>query len=63
MNHWFLCGRDVMWFCVGSIPIVLGFASNEVLSLDDSDGAFFLVILSFMVQWVLIFALYFKVII
>jgi hypothetical protein len=59
MNHWFLCGRDVMWFVLGTAPLLFSWAGAKRLTdFDDPILLFF----SMFFQWCLIGALYFEVI-
>lgn len=36
MNHWFLVGRDVMWFCIFMSPIIL--SSISVAEYHNPNG-------------------------
>lgn len=37
MDHWFLVGRDIMWFIFGASPVIFGVAAGKNAD-DKSDG-------------------------
>ncbi len=41
MNHWFLVGRDVMWFLVAAFPPFLFFLAGERAKQDEEASGFF----------------------
>jgi hypothetical protein len=57
MNHWFLCGRDLMWFLVGTAPIIWGqWAGLDMKEKSGRAPEYFLIALFW--QWMLITLLY-----
>lgn len=55
MNPWFYCGRDLMWFSLAYLPIILSLQSGES---GNTDG----VALALIIQTTGIALLYFGVI-
>ena len=62
MNHWFLCARDVMWFCIASFPIAGGWITANCFSEGDFGGGFWMLIMVLLVQYVGIAGIYLGVI-
>lgn len=38
MNHWFLCGRDLMWVLVGGFPLARAFVGGYKVSEGERSG-------------------------
>ncbi len=64
MNHWFLCGRDVMWGLVGLLPLFLSSAGGwSVAQRADTPGFFTeFWLVSIIIQAALLNALHYGVI-
>ena len=62
MNHWFLCGRDVMWFLFAVAPVGGGWVTASCLADGDLGAGFWMLFMSLTVQFAGIAGLYFGVI-
>jgi hypothetical protein len=59
VSHWFLVGRDLMWFAVGSAPLVIVFIAGTITyEFNDESVLGFWIIPAMLVQWLLLASVY-----